>query len=123
MDENFIQFISRFSGLHIKAHLVRIGGDRLGKKRNVSKGLGNTSSSLVEFTDHMTFELDQENYLLCTLKLHIHGKHKIMGKHLSLGKIRIGDSNRDEGGKAHWKTALNSEGIGWTMWHPIYNAK
>ncbi|XP_066925703.1 synaptotagmin-5-like [Clytia hemisphaerica] len=114
--------LDHLTGLHIKAHLVRLGGDRLGKKKSVSKTLTNTSSTLVEFTDHMTFELEQENYLLCTLKLHVHGKHKIMGKHLSLGKVRIGDSNRDEGGKVHWKTVISSEGIGWTMWHPIYNA-
>lgn len=114
--------LDHLTGLHVKAHLIRIGGDRLGKKRSVSKSLGNTTSTLVEFTEHMAFELEQENFLLCTLKLNIHGRHKIMGKHLSLGKIRIGDSNRDEGGKVHWRTVLNSEGIGWTMWHPIYNA-
>lgn len=101
---------------------MRVGGDRLGKKRSVSKSLANTATNLIDFQDHMTFDLEPENYMLCTLKLHIHGKHKIMGKHLSLGKMRIGDSNNDDGGKVHWKTVLNSEGIGWTMWHPIYNA-
>lgn len=70
----------------------------------------------------MAFRLQPENFMLCTLKLNMHGKHKIMGKHLSLGKVRIGHSNRDEAGKCHWKAAFSSEGIGWTVWHPIYGA-
>jgi len=120
--------LENLTGLHVKAHLANISGDRVGKKRSVSKNLrtlngGNLKNvNLVEFEDHMAFRLHPDQFLTSTLKLNLHGKHKIMGKHLTLGKIRIGDGSRDEAGRVHWKTVFNSEGVGWTVWHPIYSS-
>lgn len=42
-----------------------------------------------------------------------------MVKHLNLGKIRIGENSNEDCGQIHWKTALTSQEIAWTMWHPI----
>lgn len=114
--------LDHLAGIHIKAHLTRVGGEKLGKKKSVSRSLASCVSNLIEFQDHMSFHLEPENYMLCTLKMNVHGKHKIMRKHISLGKIRIGEGNRDDGGKVHWRTVINSEGIGWTMWHSIYSS-
>merc|ERR1719494_1185114 len=104
--------LESMNGVHIKAYLARIGGERLGKKKSISRSIAADSTS-VDFADQMSFKLQTENFMLCTLKLNIHGRHKIMRKHLSIGKIRIGDSSRDQGGKVHWKTVISSADISW----------
>ncbi|XP_065674503.1 synaptotagmin-2 isoform X2 [Hydra vulgaris] len=115
--------IHNITSIHIKARLVKVDGVKLGKKRVISKYLlSNKADQLIEFQDSMSFKLSLEHFSQCTLKLNLHGKHKILGKHINLGKVRIGENNKNETGKVHWWTLTKSDAIGWNMWHPIYSS-
>ncbi|XP_047146034.1 synaptotagmin-2 isoform X2 [Hydra vulgaris] len=115
--------IHNITSIHIKARLVKLDGVKLGKKRVISKYLlSKKADQLIEFQDSMSFKLSLEHFSQCTLKLNLHGKHKILGKHIYLGKVRIGENNKNETGKVHWWTLTKSDAIGWNMWHPIYSS-
>ena len=74
----------------------------------------------MEVNEQYKYKIPKEQFKESTLKINVMGKHKILGRTLSLGKVLIGDSSRDETGVVHWRTVCTSPGLAWTVWHPVY---
>jgi len=118
-----ISIFDKLAVINVKIQLLIPGGKKESKGKKISKTIRFNESRYIEFHDPLTFTLSEQQSEDCTVKMNIHGKTKMMGKKVCLGKIRIGANSSDDCGKVHWKNVMSAKDIAWVMWHPIYGGK